>query len=66
MCRGEITEEDIQSAIEKRMTARKEKDFDAADAVRLDLMKQGIALQDSPQGTNWRPASRPNVAEDQS
>ncbi|KAK9858430.1 hypothetical protein WJX84_002377 [Apatococcus fuscideae] len=66
LVRGEITEEDIQSAIEKRMTARKEKDFDAADAVRLDLMKQGIALQDSPQGTNWRPASRPNVAEDQS
>jgi cysteinyl-tRNA synthetase len=48
-----ITEDEIQSAIEKRKNARACKDFTAADTVRNELLKRGIELRDSPEGTTW-------------
>ncbi|MDI9430765.1 MAG: cysteine--tRNA ligase [Planctomycetota bacterium] len=40
--------------IEQRAAARKNKDFATADAVRKRLDEAGIALEDTPQGTQWR------------
>ncbi|MDR2789741.1 MAG: cysteine--tRNA ligase [Campylobacteraceae bacterium] len=43
----------IEELIEKRMGAKKEKDFAKADAIKAELVKMGIALMDSVEGTKW-------------
>ena len=40
--------------IEQRNTARSQKDFAAADAIRVKLEDIGIVLEDKPDGTEWR------------
>ena len=49
----EVDEAYIQEMIEKRVQAKKDKDFALADQIRNDLDAQGIELQDSRQGTTW-------------
>jgi cysteinyl-tRNA synthetase len=44
----------VEDCIVRRTTARQEKDFAAADAVRDELVAQGVELFDSPAGTTWR------------
>ena len=46
-------EEYILEQIEKRATAKKNKDFSLADSIRDDLLKQGIRLIDSREGTTY-------------
>ncbi|MBJ94650.1 MAG: cysteine--tRNA ligase [Rickettsiales bacterium] len=48
-----IEEREIQQAIDKRLEARSQRDFAAADRIRDQLAERGIALKDSPQGTTW-------------
>lgn len=43
----------IQALIEKRTTAKDNKDFATADAVRDELLAKGIVLRDSAEGTTW-------------
>ena len=43
----------ILEQIEKRANAKKNKDFSLADAIRDDLLKQGIRLIDSREGTTY-------------
>jgi cysteinyl-tRNA synthetase len=43
----------IQERIDARAAAKQVRDFATADAIRLELLTQGIELQDSPQGTTW-------------
>jgi len=45
---------ELEKAIEERNIARSQKDWDKADQIREDLLKKGIVLEDSPQGTKWR------------
>jgi cysteinyl-tRNA synthetase len=45
---------EIEQLIEKRDLARKAKDFQTADKIRDELLKKGIELIDSPQGTIFR------------
>ena len=45
---------DIDALIEQRATAKKNKDFATADAIRDQLLEQGIILEDGPAGTRWR------------
>lgn len=45
--------DDIEALIEKRETARKDKDWATADQIRDDLKARGIILKDTPQGVTW-------------
>ena len=49
-----LSPEEIQTMIDKRTEARKKRDFKTADAIRSELEKQGIILEDGPEGTTWR------------
>jgi cysteinyl-tRNA synthetase len=47
-------DEEIESLIEKRQQARKEKNWEVADKIRDDLKARGIILEDTPQGVRWK------------
>ncbi|MBQ0211964.1 cysteine--tRNA ligase [Proteus vulgaris] len=49
---GEV--EKIETLIQQRNDARKNKDWAAADVARDALTAMGIVLEDGPQGTTWR------------
>ena len=44
----------IDSLIDKRLEAKKTKNFAEADRIRKELADAGIILEDTPQGTTWR------------
>ena len=46
----------IQALIEGRANAKRNKDFAQADALREQLARAGVVLEDSPKGTSWRRA----------
>ena len=50
---GALSEVAIQALIEQRQAAKAAKDFAQADAVRQQLLSQGVVLKDGPQGTTW-------------
>ncbi len=49
-----FSEEQIQSLINERTSARKNKDFKRADEIRKQLDEQGIEITDSPTSTAWQ------------
>lgn len=49
----EILDEEIESLIEERQQARKDKDFARADQIRDQLKDQGIVLKDTREGVKW-------------
>ncbi len=53
---GDISEEEIETLIQARVEAKKEKDFAKADAIRDDLVKKKVVLEDGPNGTTWKRA----------
>ncbi|KAF0250390.1 MAG: cysteinyl-tRNA synthetase [bacterium] len=50
----EILDVEIQNLIEERLAARKSKNFARSDEIRKYLAEQGIVLQDTKDGTDWR------------
>lgn len=53
---SQINDEQIKQLIEERNRARQNKDFARSDQIRDDLKKQGIILEDTPQGTRYKKA----------
>jgi cysteinyl-tRNA synthetase len=49
-----LSEEEIRKLIDERNIARREKNWKRSDEIRNDLLNQGIILEDSPSGTNWK------------
>ncbi len=51
-----IDENHINSLLQQRTDAKKEKNFARADEIRDELTGMGIAIEDTPQGTVWKKA----------
>ena len=47
-------DDEIEFLIKERNAARKNKEWDKADKVRLKLDQMGIVLEDTPNGTVWK------------
>jgi cysteinyl-tRNA synthetase len=50
----ELLDEEIDALIEKRIQARKNRDFQLSDQIRDQLKEMNIILEDTPQGTRWK------------
>lgn len=51
---ADILDDEVETKIEQRNAARKNKDFALSDQIRDELKEQGIILEDTPQGTRWK------------
>jgi cysteinyl-tRNA synthetase len=49
-----LSPEEIQTAINARLAARKSRDFARADQVRQELAAKGVILEDTKEGTRWK------------
>jgi len=49
-----VTEQEIEIKIQERLAFKKTRNFSAADALRDELQKQGVILEDTKDGTTWR------------
>ena len=49
-----LTDDRIDQLIERRLAARRNRDWGEADRIRDELKAQGILLEDGPEGTTWR------------
>ncbi len=49
-----LSEDEINSLVEQRQTARDNRDFNTADEIRDTLKAAGIVVEDTPQGMRWR------------
>ncbi|TGM57939.1 cysteine--tRNA ligase [Leptospira adleri] len=50
----DLVDSEIDSLIEERQLARKNKDFARSDAIRDQLLAQGIVIEDTKDGLRWR------------
>ena len=51
--RRNIDPENIEARLAERLAARSAKDFARSDAIRDELLAQGVTIQDTPQGSTW-------------
>ncbi|MFL6556873.1 MAG: cysteine--tRNA ligase [Bacillus sp. (in: firmicutes)] len=54
MEKEEMLDEEIDALIEKRIQARKDRNFQLSDQIRDQLKEMNIILEDTPQGTRWK------------
>ncbi|WP_226677495.1 cysteine--tRNA ligase [Rossellomorea aquimaris] len=52
-----LLDEEVEELIEKRIQARKDRNFQLADEIRDTLKDMDIILEDTPQGTRWKRGS---------
>jgi len=46
--------EEIETLIQERTEARKKKNFSRADEIRQLLIRRGVVLEDTKEGTRWK------------
>jgi cysteinyl-tRNA synthetase len=51
---GQLTDAAVDALIEERTAAKKAKNFARADQIRLELLGQGIILEDTKSGVRWK------------
>jgi len=51
---SEISDDEIESLIADRNKARADKDFARGDAIRDELARKGVSIEDGADGTRWR------------
>jgi cysteinyl-tRNA synthetase len=49
-----LSEADIDALVAERTLAKKQRNFARADAIRNDLLENGIVLEDSKDGVRWK------------
>ncbi|MDE0949954.1 MAG: cysteine--tRNA ligase [Halioglobus sp.] len=49
-----VSAQDIEALIEQRQQAKLDKDYTRADEIRQELLGQGVVLEDSREGTQWK------------
>ncbi len=49
-----LSDEEIETLIQQRLDARKEKNWAEADRIRDELKEKGVILEDGANGTTWR------------
>lgn len=54
LAQEELLDEEIEALIQKRIEARKNRDFALSDQIRDDLKDRNIILEDTAQGTRWK------------
>ncbi len=54
---AELLDEEVEELIEKRIQARKDRNFQLADEIRDRLKEMNIILEDTPQGIRWKRGS---------
>ncbi|MEE8349828.1 MAG: cysteine--tRNA ligase, partial [Acidobacteriota bacterium] len=52
-----VADEEISQLIQERQEARRQRDFQKADEIRVLLVEKGIVLEDTKGGTRWKRAS---------
>ena len=52
--KDDILDEEIESLIQKRTEAKKNKEYQLADEIRQELLDKGIVLEDTRQGVKWK------------
>lgn len=50
----DLLDEEIEALIQKRIQARKDRNFQLSDEIRDQLKEMNIILEDTPQGTRWK------------
>ena len=50
----DLDTEVIEKLIQERSLARLEKNWTRSDAIRDELLAQGVELKDGPEGTSWK------------
>ncbi len=45
---------DLQELLDRRIQARKDKDWKLSDQLRNELLEKGVAIEDTPQGVRWK------------
>ncbi|NMH69155.1 cysteine--tRNA ligase [Bacillus sp. RO3] len=53
----ELLDEEVEELIQKRIQARKDRNFQLADEIRDTLKEMNIILEDTPQGIRWKRGS---------
>lgn len=55
---SDLLDEEIDHLIKEREDARKNREYERADAIRDELKEKGIILEDTPQGIRWKRESK--------
>jgi cysteinyl-tRNA synthetase len=50
----EMLDSEVQSLIDERQEARRRRDFNRADEIRIELADRGIVLEDTKDGVRWK------------
>ena len=51
---GALSDADVEALIAERTASKKARDFKRADAIREELLEQGIVLEDTKSGVRWK------------